>query len=137
MLAETQAVAMAGLLADDRDEPSAVARRLCPGAPPPHPRVAPPSHLIRGAHGEVEPEDAPPPPSSGPAVTPEPQIDAETGAESEAVTVPFVAPGHSDTTFEIDEVEALPDDEGGLLDLHEGASDFIPVEPHRPRDDRS
>ncbi len=51
--------------------------------------------------------------------------------------MPFVASGHSDTTFEIDEVEALPDEDAGLLDLHEGASDFIPVEPHRPRDDRS
>ncbi|WP_404388277.1 phosphotransferase [Humibacillus xanthopallidus] len=113
MLAETQAVAMAGLLADERGDTGEA--------------EAP----------EMEPADAPPAPSSGPAVTPEPEIDADTEAKSDAVTVPFVASGHSDTTFEIDEVEALPDGDGGLLDLHEGASDFIPVEPHRPRDDRS
>ncbi len=133
MLAETQAVAMAGLLADDRDDTGlAVASEVEPeGAPPPPssgPAVTPEPEIER----EVQPSGAPPH-SSGPAVTPAPPIDAETDVE----TVPFVASGHSDTTFEIDEVEALPDGEGGLLDLHEGASDFIPVEPHRPRDDHS
>jgi hypothetical protein len=34
--------------------------------------------------------------------------------------------------FEIDEVEALPEDADGVLDLHEGASDFVAVE-HRPQ----
>ena len=53
--------------------------------------------------------------------TPGQQVDAD-GA------VPFVPSGHSGATFEIDEVEALPDDDAGLLDLHEGASEFIPVE---------
>jgi macrolide phosphotransferase len=135
MLAETQAVAMAGLLADDRDDASPP--EVQPAGAPPPPASGPAVTPDPESEREVEPEDAPPPPSSGLAVTPEPQIDAEAGAESDAVTVPFVAPGHSDTTFEIDEVEALPDDDGGLLDLHEGASDFIPVEPHRPRDHRS
>jgi hypothetical protein len=32
--------------------------------------------------------------------------------------------------FEIDEVEALPEQADGVLDLHEGASDFIPVTGH-------
>ena len=47
--------------------------------------------------------------------------------------MPFVASGHSDSTFEIDEVEALPAEDAGVTDLHEGASDFIPVEPHQHR----
>ena len=54
-----------------------------------------------------------------------------------ASAVPFVASGHSGVTFEIDEVEALPDEDAGVLDLHEGASDFVPVEharhPHEGR----
>ena len=43
--------------------------------------------------------------------------------------VPLVASGDSTATFEIEEVEALPDADDGLLDLHEGASEFVPVEP--------
>ena len=39
------------------------------------------------------------------------------------------------SAFEIDEVEALPEDVDGVLDLHEGASDFIPVQPHERRED--
>lgn len=38
--------------------------------------------------------------------------------------------------FEIDEAEPLPTDENAVLDLHEGASDFVPLDPpkggHRP-----
>jgi len=45
------------------------------------------------------------------------------GAE-QSQPVPLVAPDADATAFEIDEVEALPD---GVLDLHEGASDFVPV----------
>jgi aminoglycoside phosphotransferase (APT) family kinase protein len=44
--------------------------------------------------------------------------------------VPIVPSGDNATTFEIDEVEALPADDG-VLDLHEGASEFVPVE-HPP-----
>ncbi len=128
MLAETQAVAMAALLADERDGAG--------DAGGPGGRSAPGDATT--AEGTDEPVGDPPPPSSGPVVPPEPEVDTEGDKESEteieteieSQTVPFVASGHSDTTFEIDEVEALPDGDGGLLDLHEGASDFIPVEPH-------
>ena len=138
MLAETQAVAMAGLLADERDDAGdAEASETAPADAPPPPSSGPAVTPEPGLHWETEPAGAPPTASSGPAVTPEPELDAGSEAEIDSDTVPFVASGHSDTTFEIDEVEALPDGDGGLLDLHEGASDFIPVEPHRPRDDRS
>ena len=39
--------------------------------------------------------------------------------------------------FEIDEVEALPEDADGVLDLHEGASDFVPVTERRHGDHAS
>ena len=45
--------------------------------------------------------------------------------------MPVMAADADASTFEIDEVEALPEDADGVLDLHEGASDFVPVE-HRP-----
>jgi len=44
----------------------------------------------------------------------------------ESQPVPLVAPGADASTFEIDEVEALPE-EDAVLDLHEGASGFVPV----------
>ncbi|GAA2492554.1 phosphotransferase [Terrabacter carboxydivorans] len=44
--------------------------------------------------------------------------------------VPVVAPDSDASPFEIDEVEALPEETSGVLDLHEGASDFIPVTGH-------
>jgi len=47
----------------------------------------------------------------------------------ESQPVPVVAPGSEASAFEIDEVEALPEDEGAVLDLHEGASGFVPVTP--------
>ncbi len=125
MLAETQAVAMAGLLGDDADDADDAA---VGGTEVGEPGTA-------GSDEGSSPGGAPAP-SSGPAVTPEQETeagtDADTETDAEAASVPFVASGHSDTTFEIDEVEALPDEEAGVTDLHEGASDFIPVEPHHP-----
>lgn len=56
----------------------------------------------------------------------------------ESQPVPVVAPGSDASAFEIDEVEALPEDEGAVLDLHEGASGFVPVtRPGRGRPDES
>ena len=55
------------------------------------------------------------------------------GSVAEAVEdsqpVPVVAPTPTRRPFEIDEVEALPEEADGVLDLHEGASDFVPVDP--------
>ncbi|GGM91980.1 hypothetical protein GCM10009721_17120 [Terrabacter tumescens] len=48
----------------------------------------------------------------------------------ESQPVPVVAVDSDASPFEIDEVEALPEQADGVLDLHEGASDFIPVTGH-------
>lgn len=45
----------------------------------------------------------------------------------ESQPVPVVAPDAEASPFEIDEVEALPEDAAAVLDLHEGASGFVPV----------
>jgi hypothetical protein len=45
----------------------------------------------------------------------------------ESQPVPVVETGADASPFEIDEVEALPEQVEGVLDLHEGASDFVPV----------
>jgi macrolide phosphotransferase len=62
------------------------------------------------------------------------------GTVEESRPVPLMAAHADASTFEIDEVEALPEDTDGVLDLHEGASDFVPVEHppgHRAHDARS
>ncbi|TQM62275.1 phosphotransferase [Humibacillus xanthopallidus] len=100
MLAETQAVAMAGLLGDESD---ATGRKALRGDAVDDPAV--PSGAAFDSVGETPPADS--------------------------SAVPFVASGDSTATFEIDEVEALPGEDDGLLDLHEGASEFVPVE-HQP-----
>ena len=48
-------------------------------------------------------------------------------AVEDSQPVPVVAADPDASPFEIDEVEALPDEADGVLDLHEGASDFVPV----------
>jgi macrolide phosphotransferase len=48
-------------------------------------------------------------------------------AVEDSQPVPVVAADADASPFEIDEVEALPDEADGVLDLHEGASDFVPV----------
>lgn len=55
----------------------------------------------------------------------------------ESQPVPVVAPDTDASPFEIDEVEALPEDGDAVLDLHEGASGFVPVHRsgHPRRDD--
>ena len=100
MLAETQAVAMAELLRDDDDGDEA---------------AGPVDDSLGGTHIEA-------------AATDDGARSQRPGQQVDAAAVPFVPSGHSGATFEIDEVEALPDDDAGLLDLHEGASEFIPVE---------
>jgi len=49
------------------------------------------------------------------------------GQVEDSQPVPVVAADPDSSPFEIDEVEALPDDADGVLDLHEGASAFVPV----------
>jgi aminoglycoside phosphotransferase (APT) family kinase protein len=100
MLAETQAVAMAGLLGDESD---ATERGALRGD-----AVDAPAVPFEASPGTVH--EAPP---------------------ADRSAVPFVASGDSTATFEIDEVEALRPEDDGLLDLHEGASEFVPVE-HQP-----
>jgi hypothetical protein len=64
-------------------------------------------------------EPAPPPNhEDGPAVAAEAPVVPEEGPTADY--------------FEIDEVEPLAEGEAGVLDLHEGASDFVPVERRRP-----
>lgn len=65
---------------------------------------------------------------------------ARAGFVEDSQPVPLVAADSDASPFEIDEVEALPEEADGVLDLHEGASDFVPVEHrpgHRAHDDRS
>ena len=102
MLAQTQAVSMAGLLTDD--DGNGTDDRNDAGS----------------GDGAGSGDDQPTSPSSGPVAPP-------------ATGVPYVASDDDGATFEIDEVEALPDD-AGLVDVHEGASEFIRVQP-ASRDD--
>lgn len=61
---------------------------------------------------------------------PGPHADPSAGQPENSGPVPLVASDGDGSPFEIDEVEALPEDVDGVLDLHEGASDFVPVAPH-------
>jgi hypothetical protein len=64
------------------------------------------------------------------------RADDSDDAVEESQPVPVLAADADASTFEIDEVEALPEDIDGVLDLHEGASDFVPVEHHSERTER-
>ena len=78
------------------------------------------------------------PPSPGEGSTEAPD-EGEAGPVSQGeAPVPLVASGADASPFEIDEVEPLPADADGVLDLHEGASDFVRVTPsqHPRRDER-
>jgi macrolide phosphotransferase len=145
MLGETQAIAMTSLLSDAQPAPSAQEARSAapdqayavpstPAPGPPGPDAAPASQVevdttahatggdeaTDGSENEVV--------GSGEA-GPEPH-DASTVEPEASRPVPLVAPDGEGSPFEIDEVEALPEDVDGVLDLHEGASDFVPVAPH-------
>jgi hypothetical protein len=56
-----------------------------------------------------------------------PVTDTDDPHVEESQPVPVVAADPDASPFEIDEVEALPEGADGVLDLHEGASDFVPV----------
>jgi macrolide phosphotransferase len=112
MLGETQAVAMAALLGE---EPQ--------GQSPPD---GPPDGPIESADGAAGD-------SSGGADTAQETAEPtafEPAGRTTGSGLPFVASGESAAPFEIDAVEPLPED-AGVLDLHEGASDFVPVQ-HPP-----
>ncbi|GAB3877426.1 phosphotransferase [Terrabacter terrigena] len=100
MLGETQAISTTDLL-DDR-----------------HPAAASdePVSSAQAEPAQAEPAQA------------EPTV-LETAAPgaSAAEPTPLVAPDAGASPFEIDEVEALPDDDG---DLHDGASDVVPLVRH-------
>ncbi len=154
MLAETQAVSMAGLLHDDEDERDAAggdghgqddAFDAEDGDGQDDAFETESGEGLDGRDGDVPFEDD----DSGSALDDEDDEEGEDDdgeAEAEAdrdpadespddpAAHPFVARDDDGLTFEIDEVEALPED-AGVLDLHEGASEFVPVEP-RPHDDR-
>ncbi len=120
MLAETQAVSMAGLLTDDGDGAAPSDRNDDDGAASASAGSGAGDAASAGAGAGARAGDEPTSPSSGPVAPP-------------ATAVPYVASDDDGATFEIDEVEALPD-EAGLVDVHEGASEFIRVQP-ASRDD--
>ncbi|MGW5239601.1 phosphotransferase [Monashia sp. NPDC004114] len=130
MLGETQYIEMSAWLTDDDPSTAATAEDL--------PEWSEESD-------EADRSDADPPaaePSSADAsaeATPDgmgrPRLGVvrDTGAP-----VPYVSPSDRDgAAFEIDEVEALPDDVDGVLDLHEGASDFVRITDRRHGDHAS
>ena len=133
MLGATQAISTAGPL--DDDEPDA-APAGDPQQTGPTPHAEPKEHTeppyAAGPHdsgagvvlpAEGAPPTARPPVGGAPAEPARSQQDARESEQSQPV--PVVAPDAGAAPFEIDEVEALPD---GVLDLHEGASDFVPVD---------
>jgi hypothetical protein len=108
MLGETQAIWMAPLL--DESQGPADAADAAAEAP-------------TDAATEV-PVDAPDADGGSHAHDGQPQ---HAEAVEDSQPVPVVAADADASPFEIDEVEALPDEADGVLDLHEGASDFVPV----------
>ena len=116
MLGETQAISMTHLL-DEPEGSAAAPAEAQTDAPTPRSRASPSDHGENQTHGE------------------RPQL---VEAIEDSQPVPVVATDADASPFEIDEVEALPDDADGVLDLHEGASDFVPVtsadHPHHDSD---
>ena len=136
MLGETQAISMTSVLDEPQgsaDVPSATAQAPTAASAPAAPGTAPdgvdsdpapapspsasmskdaPPVAVPGGDGRDQTHDEPPPLT-------------ETVEDSQPV--PVVAADAEASPFEIDEVEALPDAADGVLDLHEGASAFVPV----------
>jgi hypothetical protein len=121
MLGATQAISMTSLL----DEPEAPDDWTAGDAEAP---TTSPETADAAPGDAVAADDMPAVPDGTAEPDRSPWHD-ETVEESQPV--PLTAADADASTFEIDEVEALPEDADGVLDLHEGASDFVPVE-HRP-----
>lgn len=154
MLGETQAISMTSLL-DGQHEPAAgetgPAADLSEPAEPAAPHAEPfemsephewDSEVAHASTASPAPEPAGAlAPAAENASGPEGSAwadeaeDADDAVE-ESQPVPVLAADADASTFEIDEVEALPEDADGVLDLHEGASDFVPVEHHSARTER-
>jgi hypothetical protein len=133
MLGETQAMAMTPLLSDEQPEPSAQADTSAPDqeyAVPPAaasgPRGADATH--DAATHDAATHDAGDDVDGGGA-GPERHDAPRTVEPEDSGPVPVVASDGDGSPFEIDEVEALPEDIDSVFDLHEGASDFVPVTP--------
>jgi aminoglycoside phosphotransferase (APT) family kinase protein len=128
MLGETQYIDMAPLLTDDEPQASDLPAEPAAQADPAEPAA------------QGEPEERPS--ASAPAqeaseetrpLTRAPRLGLVRG---DAAPLPFVSAGADDgAAFEIDDVEALPESVDAVLDLHEGASDFVPVPPSDRRQD--
>jgi macrolide phosphotransferase len=135
MLGETQAISMSPLL-DDPQPPTdgATAPTTDPSVPsvssalPDHSTPTDSTRTQATWAHTVRADDAAP--TTDGASEPNRSPSHEEAVE-ESQPVPVMAADADPSTFEIDEVEALPEDADGVLDLHEGASDFVPVE-HRP-----
>ncbi len=140
MLGETQYIEMSAWLTDDDPSTAAVPDDLPewsessdesdPSSADPsaaHSSAADPSAADpsaadpSAAHSSAHTSDGPQPDAAG-----RPHLGVVRDTES---PVPYVSPNdRGGAAFEIDEVEALPEDLDGVLDLHEGASDFVRIE---------
>ncbi|GAA5027135.1 hypothetical protein GCM10023258_21630 [Terrabacter aeriphilus] len=138
MLGETQAVPMV----DELGEPDPSTTTTAPGSdddvtaadPSDGPTTTPEPTETFETPETPETHAAPAEPADPAARAAEPEGSEEPAAE-ESQPVPVVAADADDSAFEIDEVEALPEEADGVLDLHEGASDFVPVTPaEHPKD---
>ena len=137
MLGETQAISMTSLLDEPQAHAAASGDMPTDGSDPAAPGAAsdrensdqatsPPRAASTSTSTSA---DAPPvavPSGDGRDQTHDEQRPLVEAVE-DSQPVPVVAADAEASPFEIDEVEALPDEAEGVLDLHEGASDFVPV----------
>jgi hypothetical protein len=126
MLGETQAISTTQLLSEQPSEPSGPSDGNSEGgdsgAGRPPQAYAPPPELGEGDDG-----------AGGGADDGADDVVSVDPARDPARSVPVVASDGDVSPFEIDEVEALPEEADGVLDLHEGASDFVPVSGQHAR----
>ncbi|MGO4603279.1 phosphotransferase [Terrabacter sp. 2YAF2] len=116
MLGETQAISMTDLVDDRRAGGDEGNTGEASAAAPPDAHTDP--------SGTTTPDPAP---TRAGAESALPVTDTDDPDLEDSQPVPVVAADPDASPFEIDEVEALPEDADGVLDLHEGASDFVPV----------
>ncbi len=142
MLGETQAIAMASLLHGQDGPEQERSHQAYAGAPGRTESRSPEAAEASAAYDTTRDEALPAeqrdsddmatgssamsaPTQAPDAHEPAAGVAAQPAGDSHAVPV---MPGQADASpFEIDEVEALPEHSDGVLDLHEGASDFVPV----------